>query len=195
MIAGKILLRISASDQDAVTVPNRITLIRIAFIPLFIYFLLSGQALLSHRLIAAAIFVVLSLSDALDGFLARKLGQTTPFGSLLDPLADKLLVYSALLIFVETGKIWAIFALLIIARDFLVMGIRVWAAKSGLPAGRQGKIISASYTGKLKTASQMAAILFIILGLPFWKILFAVSIVLSLYSGWEYFSQTEFGEI
>ncbi len=202
MIAGKILLRISASDQDAVTVPNRITLIRIACIPLFIYFLLSGQALLSHRLIAAAIFVVLSLSDALDGFLARKLGQTTPFGSLLDPLADKLLVYSALLIFVETGKIWAIFALLIIARDFLVMGIRVWAAKSGLSAlpdrqagGRQGKIISASYTGKLKTASQMAAILFIILGLPFWKILFAVSIVLSLYSGWEYFSQTEFGEI
>jgi CDP-diacylglycerol---glycerol-3-phosphate 3-phosphatidyltransferase len=188
LIAGKILLRISASDQDAVTVPNRITLIRIACIPLFIYFLLSGQALLSHRLIAAGIFVVLSLSDALDGFLARKLGQTTPFGSLLDPLADKLLVYSALLIFVETGKIWAILALLIMARDFLVMGIRVWAAKSG-------KIISASYTGKLKTASQMAAILFIILGLPFWKILFAVSIVLCLYSGWEYFSQTEFGEI
>ncbi len=178
---------ISASGYDAVNAPNRITLIRIAFIPFFIYFLLSGQSLLSHRLIAAALFLILSLTDALDGYLARKLGQTTQFGSLIDPLADKLLVYSALLIFVETGKIWAIFALTIIARDFLVMGIRTWAAKSG-------RIIAASRTGKLKTAAQMTAILFVILGLPFWKFLFGISLLLCVYSGWEYFSQTDFGE-
>ncbi len=184
----KISLSISASYPDAVTVPNRITLARIACIPFFVYFLLSGQSLFSHRLIAAGLFVAIALTDALDGYLARKLEQSSSFGALLDPLADKLLVYSAFLVFVETGKLWAIFALLIIARDFLVMGIRVWAAKSG-------RIIAASTTGKWKTASQMAAIIFMILDLAFWKILFAVSLLLCLYSGWEYSKQADFGEI
>jgi len=171
-----------------VTVPNRITLARIVFIPFFIYFLLSAQSLFSHRLIAAALFLALSLSDALDGYLARKLDQSSAFGALIDPLADKLLVYSAFIVFVEIGKLWAIFALLIIARDFLVMGIRVWAA-------RNGRIIAASTIGKWKTASQMAAIFFMILNLPFWKIIFLFSLVLCLYSGWEYFKQIDIGEI
>lgn len=170
------------------TVPNRITLARIVLIPFFIYFLLSAQSLFSHRLIAAALFLGLSLSDALDGYLARKLDQASAFGALIDPLADKLLVYSAFIVFVETGKLWALFALLIIARDFLVMGIRVWAAKSG-------KILGASTMGKWKTASQMAAIVFMILDLPFWKILFLLSLLLCIYSGWEYLKQADIGEI
>lgn len=169
------------------TIPNRITLARIASTPFFIYFLLSGQSLFSHRLIAAGIFLGISLTDALDGYLARKLDQSSSFGALIDPLADKLLVYSAFLIFVETGKIWAIFVLLMIFRDFLVMGIRVWAAKNG-------RIIAASTTGKWKTASQMAAIMFMILGLPFSNALFAISLLLCLYSGWEYYDQIDIGD-
>ncbi|MFA5103588.1 MAG: CDP-diacylglycerol--glycerol-3-phosphate 3-phosphatidyltransferase [Candidatus Margulisiibacteriota bacterium] len=170
------------------TIPNRITLARIAFTPFFIYFLLSSQSLFSHKLIAAALFLLLALSDTLDGYLARKMGQSSAFGALMDPLADKLLVYCAFIVFVETGTLWAIFALLIIARDFLVMGVRVWAAKSG-------RIIAASELGKWKTASQMVTIVFMILDLPFWKILFSISLLLCLYSGWEYYKQVDTGEI
>lgn len=167
--------------------PNKITLSRIFLIPLFFYYLLSANVLFSHKIISLLLFLIIALSDFFDGFLARKLNQKTEFGALIDPLADKLLVYSALLVFVQIGKIWAVFVLLIIARDMLVMGVRVWAA-------RNGKIIAASTTGKIKTISQMLAIVFMILDLPFWGIVFAVSIVFCLYSGWEYFMQVDFGE-
>ena len=183
----RICLLISALGSNAVNIPNQITATRIILIPLFIYFLLA-QTLPAGKIIAALLFILLSLTDALDGYLARKLDQTSAFGALIDPLADKLLVYSALLIFVELGKLWAIFPLVIIARDFLVMGIRVWAAKNG-------KIIAASTSGKWKTASQMTAIVFMILSLPLWQVIFAISMVLCVYSGWEYFRQISLEDI
>lgn len=168
--------------------PNQITVARIVFIPLFIYFLLSAQQLFVYKILAVVSFFILAGTDFIDGYLARKFNQKTQFGALFDPLADKLLVYSAFLIFVETGKLWAIFVILMLARDFLVMGIRVWAAKTG-------KIIAASESGKLKTFSQMLAIIFMILELPFWNLIFLISLLLCLYSGWEYYKQIDFGEI
>ena len=159
--------------------PNQITLSRILFIPLFIYFLLAAT-LPGSAMIAAVLFVLLSLSDALDGWLARKTGQKTEFGALLDPIADKLLVYGALLAFIELGKLSCLPVLAILARDFLVTGIRVWRAKTGtiMPAGNLGKI---------KTASQMAAIFLLRLDWPLQYMMFWLSFGLSMFSGWEYF--------
>lgn len=163
--------------------PNQVTLLRILLIPLFLYFL-TAKELPMGNILAALFFLGLSFSDALDGYLARKLKQTTSLGKLLDPLADKLLVYGAFLVLIETGRLWSLPVLIIIARDFGVMGIRVWAAK-------KGTIIAASDMGKWKTASQMAAILLLILNWPFWQIILGISLLLSLMSGWEYFKQLE----
>jgi len=169
-----------------VTQANRITVLRILFIPLFIYFLLS-TALPYGSLIAAGLFIALSLTDALDGFVARKYGQETELGKLLDPLADKLLVYGAFLGFIQTGKLWSWVVLIFLVRDFAVMGLRVWAAK-------KGTIIGAEKLAKWKTALQMAAIVLLILDWPLQYMLFLISLVLAVMSGLDYFRQTGLSE-
>lgn len=161
--------------------PNQVTLLRVLLIPLFLYFLLA-KSLPAGNIIAAVFFIGLSLTDAIDGYLARKLNQKTDFGALIDPLADKVLTYGAFLAFVESGMISSVLVLLLLARDFAVMGIRTWASK-------KGTIIAASDLGKWKTAMQMAAIVFMILALPMWQVLFAFSFFLSMWSGWEYLKQ------
>lgn len=169
-----------------VTQANRITILRILFIPLFIYFLLSKELPYSS-LIAAGLFIALSLTDALDGFVARKYGQETDLGKLIDPLADKMLVYGAFLGFVQTGKLWSWVVLIILIRDFAVMGLRVWAAK-------KGTIIGADKLAKWKTALQMTAIVFLILGWPLQYFLFLISFILCMTSGLEYFKQADLRE-
>ena len=163
----------------ALTLPNKITLARLLLIPLFVYLLLAQTLTLSAYL-AAGLFLALCLSDALDGYLARKTGQVSELGKLLDPLADKVLVFGAFLVFVEIGKLPSWVVLIIISRDLLVMGIRTWAAK-------EGRILAASPLGKWKTAFQMASVFFLILNWGIGYLFFWVSFLLCLVSGWGYF--------
>ena len=168
------------------TAPNQITLLRILLIPIFIYFLLANS-LPFAGLIAAILFVLIASTDALDGFIARRNNQVTELGKLIDPLADKLLVYGALLALIELHKISSVPVLILAGRDFAVMGLRVWAAKNGT-------IIAASNLAKWKTAVQMIAIPLLILDWPLRVLMFWISVALSVYSGWEYFKAADLKE-
>lgn len=127
--------------------PNKITIFRVSMIPLFLVLLLVPNIPFGNYL-ALAVFVIACLSDALDGHIARKYNLVTNFGKFMDPLADKLLVCSALICFVELGTVPAWIVIIIIAREFIISGFRLVASDNGL-------VIAASYWGKFKTASQM----------------------------------------
>lgn len=148
--------------ENAMNTPNKLTILRILLVPVFMVCLLLEQ-IPFHMLFALAIFIIASVTDLIDGKLARKNNQITNFGKLMDPLADKLLVTSALICFVSMGlaNVWAV--VLIIAREFLVTSIRLVAAGSG-------KVIAANIWGKIKTNSQIVAVvavmLFSFLNLP-----------------------------
>lgn len=133
--------------------PNKLTVLRILLIPFFVAFLLIEQIPL-HYLWALLIFVIASITDLLDGKLARKNDLVTTFGKFLDPLADKLLVVSALICFIELKLAPSVVVLIIIAREFLVTGVRLLAAGNG-------KVIAAGFSGKVKTVSQMVAVIVI----------------------------------
>lgn len=166
--------------------PNQITLLRILLIPLFLYFLLS-VSLPYAPIIAAGLFAFIALSDAFDGYLARKLDSITELGKLLDPIADKALVYAALLGLIEIGKISSVPVLIILVRDLCVAGMRVWASK-------KGKIIAAEPLGKWKTAFQMISIVFLILNWPMRYLIFWLSVLLSVLSGLDYFNKLDIKE-
>lgn len=138
--------------------PNKLTLFRIFIIPLFLLFLLGGIGGEYSRYIALVIFIIASVTDALDGYIARKYNRVTNFGKFMDPLADKILVCSALIALIQTGDISSIVVIIIIAREFIITGFRLVASDSGV-------IIAASNWGKLKTISQMIMIMYLILGL------------------------------
>ena len=131
--------------------PNKLTLLRVFLIPFFLLFMYIDVP--CHFLIALVIFAAASITDALDGHIARKNGLVTNFGKFLDPLADKVLVISALTVFVEMPevKMGAVPLIIIIAREFMVSGLRLLAADSGV-------VVAAGIWGKLKTAFTMAAI-------------------------------------
>lgn len=136
--------------------PNKITLCRIILIPFMMIVPLFGikSTLLGinvGNLISLAIFLIASFTDYLDGHIARKNNLVTNFGKFLDPIADKLLVLTALIMFVEAGKLPAWIPVVIAAREFMVSGIRMLAAG-------EGNVIAASMLGKIKTVSQMIAI-------------------------------------
>jgi CDP-diacylglycerol---glycerol-3-phosphate 3-phosphatidyltransferase len=133
--------------------PNTISLFRIAMVPVFMVFLLADIP--GGYPVALAVFVVAAASDWLDGYIARKRGQTSVVGALLDPLADKLLVTAALVSLVQLGELSAWAAMVVIARELAVTGLRVVAAARGV-------VIGASVWGKIKTASQMAVIVALI---------------------------------
>lgn len=129
--------------------PNKLTILRIIMIPFFVFFLLlKGGTDETYRIIAAALFVIASLTDLLDGKIARKYNLVTNFGKFMDPLADKLLVCSGLICFVGLNQLPAWFVIVIISRDFIISGFRLVASDNGI-------VIAASYWGKFKTASQM----------------------------------------
>lgn len=154
--------------------PNKITLFRACLIPFFVVVLLVDR-IPENRMIAAVIFIVASLTDALDGHLARKNNLVTNFGKFMDPLADKLLVCSALICFVQLGLVPAWIIILIISREFIISGFRLIASDSGV-------VIAASYVAKFKTTAQMIMCVLLILHLDFaaWHILEQIFIYLSL---------------
>ncbi|MCL2564733.1 MAG: CDP-diacylglycerol--glycerol-3-phosphate 3-phosphatidyltransferase [Defluviitaleaceae bacterium] len=138
--------------------PNKLTLFRIFIIPLFLLFLLGGVGGEYSRYIALAIFIIASVTDALDGYIARKYNRVTNFGKFMDPLADKVLVCSALIALIQTGDVSSIVVIIIIAREFIITGFRLVASDNGV-------VIAASNWGKLKTISQMIMVMYLILGL------------------------------
>lgn len=171
--------------------PNKLTFIRLVLAIPFIYFLqesgnVSSDLALTYRLIAFAVFVIASLTDFFDGYLARKYNLITDFGKLMDPLADKILVISALVLFVELRYIPAWMSIIVIAREFLISGIRMLAAA-------KGEVIPAGKLGKYKTTSQMIVILIMIIvgDQPYNFYLMMIPIILTLWSGWEYTSKAK----
>ena len=134
--------------------PNKITMLRILLIPFFVFFMLTDQIPYS-RYIAVSIFIIASLTDTLDGYLARKYNLVSNFGKFVDPLADKLLVCTAMSCLVSMDLLNVIVGLVIIAREFIISGFRLVAADNGI-------VIAASYWGKFKTVAQMAMIIVLI---------------------------------
>lgn len=161
--------------------PTILTLSRIILIPVFVF------TVYLHPLFGAFIFSIASLTDFLDGYLARRSGQITKFGIILDPLADKFLVISALIVLVDMERLAAWIAITIIVRDFLVTGLRVVALSKDI-------VIQAEIGGKIKTTLQIIAILCLILKFRFFFIdlfdigivLIWISLVLSIISGIQY---------
>jgi CDP-diacylglycerol--glycerol-3-phosphate 3-phosphatidyltransferase len=158
----------------AMNLPNKITLFRVAMIPLFVIFMLVS-GIPSGNYIAAAVFLIAALSDLLDGYIARKHNLVTNFGKFMDPLADKLLVSSALICFVELRLVPAWVVIIIIAREFIISGFRLIASDNGV-------VIAASWWGKLKTNVQMVMSVMLIINLdnPFINILEQIAIYLAL---------------
>ncbi len=140
--------------QESLNLPNLITLVRILLIPVFVALFMAPTP--DRSLIAAVIFTVAAITDLLDGYIARRTGQVTKLGKLLDPIADKLLVLSALILLVNVDRVSALVAILVIAREVAVTGIRAIAAGEGM-------IIAAETTGKYKMALQVVAIVLLIL--------------------------------
>ncbi len=135
--------------------PNKLTLFRVILIPFFLFFLLTGYGGVSGRWIALGIFAVASLTDLLDGQIARKYHLVTNFGKFMDPLADKLLVCSAMIAFVELGQMPSWVVIIIISREFAISGFRLVAADNDV-------VIAASWWGKFKTVSQMVMVILMI---------------------------------
>lgn len=129
------------------TTANKITLVRIAMIPFFIWFALQNSA--GSQIVALILFCVASFTDFLDGYIARKYNQVTDFGKFVDPLADKLLVTGALLIFIEKGIFpsWMVF--IILAREFIITSLRIVAAN-------KGRVLAATWTARSRPAVQIA---------------------------------------
>jgi len=136
--------------------PNLLTWLRIILIPLFVgifYFEKSWVSAPNQNLVATIIFTVAAITDWLDGWLARKLDQTSAFGAFLDPVADKLMVAAALITLVQLERVDGIIALIIIGRELAISALREWMAKIGA-----SKSVAVSFLGKIKTVSQMIAI-------------------------------------
>jgi CDP-diacylglycerol--glycerol-3-phosphate 3-phosphatidyltransferase len=140
--------------QESLNLPNFITLTRILLIPVFV--VLFATPTPNRSLSAGLVFVVAALTDLLDGYLARRNGQVTTLGKLLDPIADKLLVLSALILLVNVDRVSALVAIVIIAREVAVTGVRAIAAGEGM-------VIAAETTGKYKMALQVVAIVLLVL--------------------------------
>ncbi len=166
------------------TTASKITLVRIAFIPVFIALMyLSGGETNLWMWISLGVFVVASLTDYVDGYVARKYNQVSDFGKFLDPLADKLLTIAAMVMFCEWGKFPAWALMIVLTREFAVTGLRLVAVGKGV-------VIAAGKSGKLKTASTMIG-LCIMMGFPSLEILgwviISVIVITTVYSGIEYF--------
>ncbi len=164
-----------------VNVPNVLTLLRIVAVPVLVVALLDETP--DGDVIAAIVFALAALTDGLDGYIARRRQQVTTFGKLMDPLADKLLVIAALISLVSLNRLPAWIAMVIIARELAVTGLRSVAAERGV-------VIAASWLGKLKTALQIAAILAVIAfdPTPVWAdVLLYVAVAVTVISGADYF--------
>ena len=155
--------------------PNKLTIFRVILIPFFVVFLLAPYFEGFGNYIALAIFIVASITDFLDGKIARKYNLVTNFGKFMDPLADKLLVCSALICLISLSRIPAWVVIIIIAREFIISGFRLIAVDNGV-------VSAASYWGKFKTASQMITVILLVLNIrnSFFQVLGTVFIYISL---------------
>ena len=146
--------------------PNKLTIFRVLLIPVFVIVYLLGWQSQGLRLAAAAIFIVASLTDLLDGKIARKYNLITDFGKFMDPLADKLLVVSALICLIGSGQVYAWIVIIIVAREFTISGFRLIASDNGI-------VIAANYWGKFKTVFQMLMVIVKVLALEnvYWALL------------------------
>ena len=151
--------------------PNKLTVLRCIMVPFFVAFMLYPLAGDASKYVALVLFCVASFTDFLDGYLARKNNLVTNFGKFMDPLADKLLVCSALICLCSTGKLATWIVLVIIAREFIISGFRLVASDNGI-------VIAASYWGKFKTVSHMAMIILLILDFRNPVLSFVTSIVI-----------------
>ena len=135
--------------------PNKLTVLRVIMVPFFVFFMLTDVAGSAGKWIALVLFCLASLTDMLDGKIARARNLVTNFGKFMDPLADKLLVCSAMICLIPLGKLPAWFVIVIIAREFIISGFRLVASDNGI-------VIAASYWGKFKTVSQMFMVIVMI---------------------------------
>ncbi len=169
---------------------NKITIFRVFLVPVFMLVLYSN--LPYNTYFAAAIFIIASLTDTLDGYIARSKNMVTKLGKFIDPLADKVLVSAALIILVEMGKVPGWIVVIIIAREFTITGFRVIAASEGIT-------IAASPLGKIKTITQLVAIIalllnnypFRVINLPFDMIMLYISLFFTIISGIDYINKNK----
>ena len=164
--------------------PNKLTVLRVCLIPFFVAALLfDGGSRQDIRILADVIFIIASLTDMLDGKIARKYNLVTNFGKFMDPLADKLLVCSALICLIQLGQLPAWIVIVIISREFIISGFRLVASDNGI-------VIAASYWGKFKTTFQMIAVVLLILDIPqlalLTKACLAVAVALTIISLVDY---------
>ena len=145
-------------------IPNYLTILRVIMIPFFVFFMVTDYAGDASKWISVALFIIASLTDFLDGHLARKHNIVSNFGKFMDPLADKLLVCSAMICLVEMHIIPAWIVIIIIAREFIISGFRLIASDNGV-------VIAASYWGKFKTVFQMVMICLMIANIPALRLL------------------------
>jgi CDP-diacylglycerol--glycerol-3-phosphate 3-phosphatidyltransferase len=159
---------------------NKLTILRVVMIPAFLLVLYLDVPFANYW--ALAIFAAASITDTLDGYIARHYDQITDFGKFMDPLADKCLVFAAMLWFVEVGQMPAWALLIVAVREFGVSGLRMVAAD-------KGRVIAAGWSGKVKTAATMVCIILMLLPLPeiVDQICTAVIVLTTIYSGVEYF--------
>ena len=164
------------------TTANKITIARIALIPVFLVLCYTG-----HRIAATVVFILASLSDLLDGYIARHYNQISNFGKFMDPLADKMLVLSAMCFLVEKGQMPGWVVAVVLFREFAVSGLRLVAAE------RQ-HVIAAAWSGKVKTTCTMVGLCFVLVFTQFeWlnMLVSAVILITTIYSGVEYFMKNK----
>ena len=166
--------------------PNALSLFRVILVPVYLCVFFSGMP--HAHLIAAAVFLLAGLTDILDGRIARKYNQITLLGRILDPLADKLLVMSALLILLEQGVLPSWACILILAREFMVSSLRSIAASKGV-------VLAASKWGKIKTCSQLICVMYLLAGLDdillfgrfsLQNVLICIMVFFTVFSGYDY---------
>ena len=163
--------------------PNKLTVVRMVLVPFFVAALLLSKTNDSLKWVALALFVIASLTDFADGYIARKYNLVTNFGKFMDPLADKILTISGMICLIELGRIPSWIVVIIVAREFIISGFRLVAAENGV-------VIAANYWGKFKTTFQMIMIILMIMNIPqlqiVTNIVMWIALALTLISLWTY---------
>ena len=161
---------------------NKLTIFRVILVPVFLIILYIGFK--GSNYVALAVFIIASITDAVDGYIARSRKQVTDFGKFLDPLADKILVLAAMLWFVETGILPAWAVLIVVVREFAVTALRLVAAS-------RGDVIAAGLSGKIKTVASMVCLIILFFTVPVWLINVCIIVIVAttVVSGVEYFAK------
>lgn len=175
------------SEKKGLSLPNKISIVRICMTPVFMYLLLSDW-IPNNRILAVLVFVLASFSDSVDGHIARKYNMITLFGKFLDPLADKILITAALVCMIQLGLCNPWFAVIIIAREFIVTSFRIVAASRNV-------VMAADIWGKIKTTLQIVAVIYVLIEDSYFSFkgagqyLLLLAVVVTVYSGYNYIAK------